>query len=100
MDFNLVLAIIGIKLRKWRKTKSILQHRKVGKQNIFKLFKLFNRTKCNIKNICRNHIYCYNTVLVNIDVVYFFNVMFETIMINKVCVETEKPPAVSTFVLY
>jgi len=41
MDSNLVLAIIGIKLQKWRKTKPILQHRKVGKQNILKLIALW-----------------------------------------------------------
>lgn len=40
MDSNLLLAIIGIKLKKWKKTKPTLQ-RKVGKQNILKLIALW-----------------------------------------------------------
>lgn len=41
MDSNHILAIIGIRLQKWRKTKQTLQRRKVGKRNILKLIALW-----------------------------------------------------------
>ncbi|XP_029667638.1 putative nuclease HARBI1 [Formica exsecta] len=41
MDSNHILAIIGIRLQKWRKTKQTLQRRKVGKRNILELIALW-----------------------------------------------------------
>lgn len=41
MDSNILLAIIGIRLKKWRKAKQTLQHRKIRKPNILKLIALW-----------------------------------------------------------
>ncbi|XP_071580640.1 uncharacterized protein [Temnothorax nylanderi] len=41
MDSNILLAIIGIRLKKWRKAKQTLQHRKIRKPNILKLVVLW-----------------------------------------------------------